>query len=139
MATAWPSLVRYVEITPNQPAVRQPGRHQSECPACVIEAIPATKIVAPMGSDYVAVLRRETRAMELLILTGICVTLSTGLFIKGTAEFPRERRSFNGQSRTEIAFRRTARLCLLAGFVAGVLAVASLIVAYISLVAFDRR
>jgi len=69
--------------------------------------------------------------VKLLISAGICLTVSAGCFIKGSAEFPHGRRSANGQSKEEIAFRRTVRCWQFAGLLAAAYTVAALITIFL--------
>jgi hypothetical protein len=52
------------------------------------------------------------------VLSAVFGVLSSSFLIKGTAQVPPDRWSFNGQSEWEIAFRRTARRWLITGFCA---------------------
>jgi hypothetical protein len=50
------------------------------------------------------------------ILSVVLGVLSTLFVIKGTAQVPPDRWSWNGQSEWELAFRRTTRRWMIAGF-----------------------
>jgi len=52
------------------------------------------------------------------ILSAALGVLSTFFLIKGTANVPLDRWSFNGQSEWEITFRKVARQWMVAGFCA---------------------